>query len=344
MVPGTSPTSEEEESSDASSSLTDTSYASIQKPEIASGSEQQHILLWGRFWGNSRDLAVAFSVNLNLEDFKFVVEEYLLFEDPGKLEPFDPDQHFGRFKRSFAERSSSPKIPEATVKQVKQSFRNYLESSQNEEKLVDCFKEKDREAFADHAYNLVSDIFPKGQFIYQFRAELSTFDPSDNATEQNEVEKKKEGEDSTENEEEEYLKVKAVTSPMNGEFPADLNIGETVFVRTDGEVTANLPENLQSDDHEDLSVPLEATVRSISADGDLPAGFDGDEEDYWELTVNLLNDHVGRNFIHKNTQIKSPTVETSNDNRMLAFSPTFLFSAGLVLLGCLVLAYLIFGI
>lgn len=346
MPPEDSSTSQDEQTSPDQARPSGTSYASIQKPQIAGDGDDQHILLWGRFWGDSRDLYVAFAINLNIDEFHFVTEEFLLFQEPAKLEPFDPDQHFSRFQRTFSEHVSNGEIPEATTTQVRQSFRNYLESSRNEENLVKCFREKNREEFSDHAYEIVNDIFPKGSFTYQFKAELSTLDTFEDESEEEPSEGAVERGNNDEEavKEEDYLNVKPVTSPMNGDFPGELNVGETVFVRTAGDVTGNLPENLQSEDHESLSVPLEATVRSISAEVDLPAGFDGDAENYWELTVNLLDGHVGRCFIHKNTQIKAPDPETTTDDRLLAFSPTLLFAAGLVLLGCLLLAYLIFGI
>lgn len=321
-----------------------TSFASIQKPELADEAEDQHLLLWGRFWGQSEELAVAFLINLNLDGHHFIDEEYLLYQQPEKLEPFDTDQHFTRFKRTFEGKTSDSDFPDATRKKIQTTFRNYLDSPDNEEELVTCFKNKNREQFQDHAYDIVNQIIPTGDVIYQFKAELSTLESRNPESDQGTSGDSPEGNaDEQPDEDVDYLPVTPVTSPMNGDFPGDLNVGNTVFVRTTGEVTSQLPDELQSQDHEEYSVPLEATVRSISSDIDLPDDFDGNDADYWEMTVNLFDSNVGQRFLHKNTQIKAPGNDEDHDQDSL-LSPLVLVTTGIILLSILSLAYVIFGV
>lgn len=339
MAPPNPSASELEANDDSSASLTQTSSASVLDPDLAAENQDQHVLLWGRFWGEARELGVAFSISLNLDDFGYVTEEFMMFRDSETLESLDPDQPFLPFKQTFSEHFVNADIPEAMLTQVRQSFRSYLDSSLNEENLIECFREQNDEEFADHAYEIVNQIFPKGEFSYHFRAKLST--PESHGDDPAEKSVRDEDDSDDEVSEEDYLSVNPVTSPMNGDFPADLSHGKTVYVRITGEATGNLPEDLQSDD-EDRSIPLKAIVRSISADVDLPKGFEGDAEDYWELTVKLLEEYVGRCFVHKNTQIKVP--DSSDNDESLLFSPALFITSGLILLGCLLLAYVIFGV
>ena len=344
MVPENAESAPTESANSDQHVLPETSFASIQKPELADEAEDQHLLLWGRFWGQSEGLAVAFLINLNLDEHYFVDEEYLLFQEPEKLEPFDTDQHFTRFKRTFEGETSDSDFPDATRKKIQTTFRNYLDSPDNEKELVTCFKNKDREQFQDHAYEIVNQIVPTGDVFYQFKAELSTLEPRNPDTGQGVSADDSEG--SSENQPDEdvdYLPITPVTSPMKGDFPGDLNVGNTVFVRTTGEVTAQLPDELQSQEHEEYSVPLEATVRSISSDVDLPDDFDGNDADYWEMTVNLFDSNVGQCFLHKNTQIKAPGKDEESDQEPF-LSPLVLVTTGIILLGILSLAYVIFGV
>jgi hypothetical protein len=326
--------------------LPDTSYASIQKPELADPGQDQHVLLWGRFWSEARKLGVAFAFNYNLDALRFRTNDFLVVEDLSKLKDFDPDQHFTRFKRDFRGKKTSSSVPNATVKQVEETFKSYLTSEQNERTLVEYLKNKNRDEFSDEIYELVHKVFTKGTIIYQFKAELSTLqDGSSQETDRTHSE----DEDTTEKDpsgenDKNYVTVKPVTSPMKGKFPRELNVGETVFVRTTGSVTENLPETMQSEKHENLSVPIESTVQTISADVTLPSDFDGTEEDYWELTVELLEGNDGKAFLHKNTQIKTDTDDETSTEGTGFSSPLLLIGAGLSLLACVFLALYIFGV
>lgn len=320
------------------------SFASIQKPDLADDEEAQHLLIWGRFWGESEDLAVAFAINLNLDENRFVDEQYLLHQDPEKLDPFDPDQHYSRFKRTFDDKRSDTKLPQSTLPKVKNTFRNYLDSSDKRNKIVNALKNKDRETFSGQAYEIVNRIIPKGEVINQFKAELSTFNSEQSTSNDKDGKNPSKEDEVNRNEEEQnFLQVTPVTSPMAGEFPKDLKVGNSVYVRIMGEIVDQLPDNLQSENHDDFSTPIEASVRSISGDVDLPDNFDGNEQDYWELTVHLMDSSIGQSFVHKDTQIKTAKDENNPENAPM-ISPFTLVSSGIILLGLITLAYLIFGI
>jgi hypothetical protein len=326
------------------SSLPDTSYATIQNPEVADTGQDQHVLLWGRFWSENRKLGVAFALDYNLNDFHFRSDNFLVVDNLTKLTDFDPDQHFTQFKRDIRKKKNSSSVPNATIKQVEGTLKSYLSSEKNEKKLVEYLKNKNRDGLSDDLYELVHQVFTKGTVIYQFKAELSTDKdgPSEDNTPPTENAKSTDKGSST-GDETNYLSVKPVTSPMKGKFPRELEEEDTVFVRITGSVTENLPESLQSSKHENLSVPIESNIRSILADVTLSSDFDGSDEDYWKLTVDLLEDNHGKTFIHKNTQIKTESEqETSADGTGFS-SPLILIGAGLSLLACVFLALYIFG-
>jgi len=299
--------------------------------------------LWGTFRGLKENMAGAFYAEIAPGKNDFEKFGLALFSDFSNLQDFNLTTSPIAFRNKVEKRfGPHGELKKSDMNMAYGTFENFLLDPSKKDELLNWLRENNRENIIDFFDQLITNIIRKGKIKFNISGML--FTPGELEPEKSKAKEKKKKKQRRESSEEQhsYHRLSIVTIPLKGVSPGELQPGDEIYVRAMGKIASKFPDSLQSEKYDDTTVPLEATVESITMQPQLPADHDGNPEDYIEIKVRLENNLYGRGFVYKDETVKTVHEPEDDDSDIMIIVGIFIAS-GVALMLLTLAAWMIFG-
>ncbi|GEM_PF-3235081 len=321
---------------------------SVETPQLV-GDEPPLLLGLGTFSSPTEKLYGAFYFEQMSNDDGFRALNLSLFDTAEKLQSFDMQDQPLLFQQTFERVAAvAGEVTQADHKQARESVKKFLNEAEKRSQLWHFVENFDEENVQDWFYQLISSIIPKGKLNYNARTQLITRKALSRSMKGALTEKHRRSEDGDEDEKDEKLEsehlVSIITIPFKGVAPKSLQNDDEIYVRALGGISAELPDELQSEKYDFASKPLEATVLGVGVADKLPPTYEGNPEDYYEIKARFWDGEIGSGYVFKDERVKMVNMpEEDNDSGIdLTLVPYFI-GIGIILVTIALAAFMIFG-
>lgn len=280
------------------------SWVEIRPPAVGEG-EKPYYMIWGRFWGTLDDLTAAFFWVFSPDEIELDTFRLAIFGDYTGLENFDPRMDPDDFESRLMSYSiSDAPVPQITLNETRDAIEEELSQEDQKKELGEILSEENEKEFKAWCENLFNSLVEQGGTEFHVRGRATSQESMKSA-------RNTAGQQPTQVEQDEgtTVPVTFINSPMHGVTPPELQINDLVHVRVVGEAVQKLPEHMIDEDKQNRSVPVQSWIHEIDSSPDLPPDFDGNREEYFEITTELDTGIFGKGLIYKNEQIKTKKPE-----------------------------------
>ncbi|MFP4687167.1 MAG: hypothetical protein ACLFN5_03555 [bacterium] len=319
----------------------------IRQPEIT-GDSPPVAVIWGIFSGPREHIHGSFYLELDPGREQFKRFNLALYDNAAALSAFDPRDRPLLFQQSVIKNNGpNGETTQTDFDMIKTSIEKYIFGSDRRDNLYDFLENFAEKEFDKWIHDLLSTFIRKGKLEFDINGQLSSQKSLSRSMKGALAEKHGRGEGAAAQEQEEekekeiYHKISIVTLPIHGIPPDELMPEEDIYIRALGAVVEHFPEELRSERYDFATIPLEAVVESVKANPDLPPAYEGNPENYYEITVRFGKGEKGRGFVYKSERIK-PVYLPEEDIQPDRLIP-ILLGTGLLASILSLIAFFIFG-
>ncbi len=307
------------------------SYLEVLEPRGAVSNGTGFFQIWTRCWEEEGNIGVAFYLTYDLASGTLSTLQYALDNGFEALHGFDPQLEPEEFLRRLRNRSvQEEQAPTRLSQDVGEVLERHFSGNSELEDIDRDLLQDEEASLREWLEALVAELLGTDQYRYQIRVRRIQTE-----THRRESEEPDEDEEPRPWEDAEMIPVSFLTSPSRGRDPDEIAPGDRVVQRLNAQDADWLPESLLDDEKQGVSVPISSNVVAIRSDPELPSDFEGRQEEYREVIVELRDDLYGRGFVYEKEKLK---LESSRKEQELDSWPAEYLS--IAVMGVLVLVVL----